>query len=62
MNTYLAIYGHRRAEIKADALWPAVRLARAELKVPKSRQGLLSVVLIEKGGEQVYQSTQFIGE
>ena len=57
MNGYLAFYNNKKIEIYADCLGDAAEKARTELKVPKSKRGLLSVVLCEKDGEQVTHST-----
>jgi len=53
MNGYIAIYNSKRVEIMADSLYGAKVQAISELRVPKSKQGLLSVTLAEKNGEQV---------
>lgn len=42
---YIAFFQGKRKEIWAKSQWDAVQKARSELKVPKSKQGLLSVVL-----------------
>lgn len=52
-NGYIAFFGSKRAEIYASSLYAAKQKAIKELKVPKSKQGLLSVTLAEKGGKQV---------
>lgn len=41
---YIAMYNGKRAEIDADTLFEAKKKAIQELKVPKSKQGLLSVM------------------
>ena len=57
MNTYIAIFNQKEIKIKTDSNWDAVQLARIELKVPKSKTGLLSVVLVAKGDNPVTHST-----
>ena len=44
---YIAFFQGKRKEIRAKSQWDAVQKARSELKVPKSKQGLLSVVLAD---------------
>ena len=44
---YIAFFQGKRKEIWAKSQWNAVQKARSELKVPKSKQGLLSVVLAD---------------
>ena len=56
MNTYIAIFNGRQIRVKADSQYAAVLTARKELKVSKSREGLLAVVLVAKGGEAVVHS------
>lgn len=53
MNGYVAFYGNKQVDVYADTLYAAKLKAIAELKVPKSKQGLLSVTLAEKEGETV---------
>lgn len=53
MNGYIAFFNGKRAEIYAESLYAATLKAIGQLKVPKSKRGLLSVVLAEKDGEQV---------
>lgn len=53
MNGYLAFYGSRQIEIYAKSLYEAKLEAVKQFKVPKSKQGLLAVVLAEKEGETV---------
>ena len=56
MNTYIAFFNGRRLELQADSMYAAVLMARKELKVSKSREGLLAVVLAAKGDEAVVHS------
>lgn len=48
MNTYIAMYNQKEIQIQADSQWKASLQARIDLKVPKSKIGLLSVMLVEK--------------
>lgn len=51
---YLAMYSGKKLEINdAKDKWDAVQKARKTLKVPKSKQGLLSVELVSKDGKQI---------
>ncbi len=47
MNGYVCIYSGKRIEVLAATLYAARLQAIALLKVPKSKQGLLSVTLAE---------------
>lgn len=60
MNTYQAFYANKETTVTANDLWSAVTYAREVLKVPKSKQGLLSVVLVTKANQQVVHSTASI--
>lgn len=53
MNGYIAIYNRKSLEIYAESLYAAKMKAIASMKVPKSKQGLLAVMLAEKNGEPV---------
>lgn len=57
MNGYIAFFGGKQYEIYAESLYEAKTKAIKELKVPKSKQGLLAVALAEKEGKQVIHST-----
>lgn len=57
MNTYVAMFNQKEIEIQAESQWDAVQQARTKLKVPKSKVGLLSVMLVEKGNTPVVHST-----
>ncbi len=57
MNTYIAIFNQKEIQIKADSQWDAVQLARIELKIPKSKEGRLIVMLLAKGKNPVVHST-----
>lgn len=56
MSTYIAIFRGRQIRVKADSQYAAVLMARKELKVSKSNEGLLAVVLVAQGGEAVVHS------
>lgn len=47
MRDYLAFFNGRKVAIQAASLYEAALQARALLKVPKSKQGLLAVVLAD---------------
>lgn len=53
MNGYVVFYNGKHIDVYADTLYAAKLKAIAELKVPKSKQGLLSVILAEKDGVPV---------
>lgn len=57
MNTYIAIFNQKEIQIQADSQWDAVQLARIELKIPKNKVGLLSVMLVAKDNIPVVHST-----
>ena len=59
MNGYIAFYNDKQIEIRAESLYAAKLEAIKQLKVSKSKQGLLAVVLAEKGGEQVVHTPDF---
>lgn len=58
-NGYIAVYKGRQITIRADSLYQAKLEAVERLKVPKSKQNMVSVVLAEKGGEQVTHTADF---
>lgn len=60
MNTYQAFYANKQITVTANDLFGAVIYARENLRVPKSKQGLLSVMLVAKGNQQVVHSTAYI--
>lgn len=60
MHIYKAFYNQKEIQIQADSQWDAVQLARKELKVPKSKFGLLSVILVAKDNKPVVHSTASI--
>ena len=53
MNGYKAYYNGKDTEIFAATLWEAKQKAIAFFKVPKSKHGIVAVVLCEKEGQQV---------
>lgn len=59
MYGYIAIWNGKRAEIQANSLFDAKTKAIEILKVPKSKQGLLSVMLAEKDGKEVTHTPDF---
>ena len=70
---FIAIYNGKRVEIDADTLFEAKKKAIQELKVPKSKQGLLSVManqsmenedfrFMAKGGWVVYVNHEMKGK
>ena len=57
MNGYIAFYNGKRIEVHADTLWAAQQTAIAQLRPPKSKQHMVTVMLAEKDGQQVTHST-----
>lgn len=57
LNGYIAFYGGKQHEIRAKDLYSAKLKAIADLKIPKSKQGLLAIELAELKGKQVSHST-----
>lgn len=57
LNTYKAFYNQKEIEIKAASRWDAVLQARKELRVPKSKIGLLSVMLVALDDKPITHST-----
>ena len=53
MNGYICMFLGKRAEVMANDLWQAKQKAISVLNVPKSKQGLLSIVLAEVEGNQI---------
>lgn len=43
-NTFYAFFNNKKIEIEATSLWDAKKQAIQQLKVPKSKEGLLSVI------------------
>ena len=59
MNGYICMFLGKRVEVLANDLWQAKQKAISALNVPKSKQGLLSIVLAEVNGKDIIQSTAF---
>lgn len=59
MNGYIALYQDKKLELYADSLYDAKLKAIKELKVPKSKQGLMAVLLAEKAGAPVMHTPDF---
>jgi len=58
MNGYIAMWNGKRAELRASSLWSAKVQAIELWRVPKSKQGLVAVVLAERAdGSEVIHST-----
>ena len=53
MNTYIAIFRNKQIQVTANCQYSAVLYARNDLKVPASKQGLLSVTLVAKGNTPI---------
>ena len=51
MNTYGIMFGNEEREIQATSLYAAAQQAEIIFKVPKSKRGLLVVMLLRKAGE-----------
>jgi hypothetical protein len=47
VNGYIAIYNNKQIDIHAESLYSAKLKAVAELRVPKSKQHMVSVMLAE---------------
>lgn len=60
MNIYKAIYNQKEIQIQAESRWDATVQARKDLKVPKSKIGLLSVMLVAIDDKPVTHSTASI--
>lgn len=59
MNGYIAFYGNKQHEVYADSLYGAKQKAIKELKVPKSKEHMVSVYLAEKEGKPVTHVADF---
>ena len=51
MNTYVAIYRNKRAEVQADTTYEAQKIAAAQFKARKTYE--VTVMLAEKAGQPV---------
>lgn len=60
MCGYVGFYNGKRVEVYASNMWRAKEKVIEQLRVPKSKQGLVSVVLAEVDGKQVIHSTASI--
>lgn len=56
MNGYIAFFQRKQVELYAESLYDAKLQAIAHFKVPKSKQGLLAVVLAEVDSKPVVHS------
>lgn len=56
MNGYIAFFQRKQVELYAESLYDAKLQAIAHFKVPKSKQGLLAVVLAEVDNKPVVHS------
>lgn len=57
LNTYKAFYNQKEIQFKAASQWDATLQARKELRVPKSKLGLLSVMLVAIDDKPITHST-----
>ena len=53
MNRYIAFYNEKKIELFAESLYSAKLKAIAEMRVPKSKQHLVSVMLAETDNKPV---------
>jgi hypothetical protein len=53
MNGYVCFYNGKREEVKAETTLQAMKKVAAKLKVPTSKQHMISAVLAEVNDEQV---------
>jgi len=60
MNGYIAFYNGKQIEVYADTSYEAQKTTIAQLRPPKSKQHMVTVVLAEKNGQQVTHSTEGI--
>ena len=60
MNTYIAFFNGRQLEVQAVGHYQAVLKARIGLKVSKSKEGLLSVVIAAKQGGSVVHGSAIL--
>ena len=54
---YVGFYNQQRVEVHASGMWDAKQQVIQHFKVPKSKQGLVAVVLAERGSQTVVHST-----
>jgi hypothetical protein len=56
---YVCLYNQKRFEVYAGTKYEAQQKAEAHFKIPKAKKWMLSVLLAEKDGKVVEQSTSF---
>lgn len=54
---YVGFYNQKRVEVYASGMWEAKEKVIQHFKVPKSKQGLVAVMLAERDGAPVVHST-----
>lgn len=59
MNGYVCFYNGKRIEVHANTSYEALSKAVEQLKPPKSKHHMVSVVLAEKRGESVTHTADF---
>lgn len=59
MNGYIAFYRGKRIEVQADTSYAAQQLAAAQFQARKTHE--VTVVLAEKGGQQVVHNPAILG-
>ena len=57
MNTYVAIYRNKRAEVQAETTYEAQKIAAAQFKARKTYE--VTVMLAEKDGQPVIHAPLF---
>lgn len=50
---YVGFYNQQRVEVQASGMWEAKEKVIRHFKVPKSKQGLVAVMLAERDGKTV---------
>lgn len=53
MNKYVCHYGSKECVVESDTQYHALLKAREEMKVPKSKEHMVTATLAEKDGEPV---------
>lgn len=53
MNLYPVFYAGKQHEVTAKTPWEAKESIIAKLKIPKSKQGLISTILVEVDGQPI---------
>lgn len=59
MNGYVAFYNGQRLEVYANDLWSAKQQVIEKLKVPKTKQHMVSVLLAEKDDQPITHTPDF---